>query len=401
MAGLASVLVLALGVAPPGAAAASKSRAAPAVDARAWLLVDADTGKRLAAHDQNRPRAIASTTKLMTAYLALERLPLRRRLTAADYRPTTGESLLGLKPGERDTVRDLLYGLLLPSGNDAAVTLAVGVAGSVPAFVRMMNRAARRLGLRNTHYATPVGLDSPGNYSTARDLVRLATILLRDRRFAHIVNTPAATLRDGRRVRHVENTNDLLESVPWVDGVKTGYTADAGYVLVSAARRHGVRLISAVLGAPTMADRDADGLELLRYGFSLYHAKTVLARGEPAAHVRAAYSPTPLPLEPVRDVRVWTRRGQGSGLRIRAPGEVEGPLARGRRLGVAVVRRSGRPAARVPLVTGRSLPSPPAATAIEAALPWSPNRGAIALLGVAAVVAGVLIGALVALRPGR
>ena len=209
----------------------------------------------------------------MTAYLALRNLPLSRRLTSPPYSPVLGESVLGLVPGERETVHDLVYGMLLPSGNDAAVRLADGVAGSVPQFVAMMNRAAVRLGLRDTHYATPVGLDSPGNYSSARDLVRLVSVLRRDPRFRRITNTPRATLRDGARVRHVVNRNDLVLEVPWVNGVKTGHTVDAGYVLVASATRHGVTLISVVLGAPTIAARDSGSLALLRYGVSRYRPR--------------------------------------------------------------------------------------------------------------------------------
>ncbi len=129
----------------------------------------------------------------MTAYLALRDLRPRERLTAPPYQPEPGEALLGLHPGERDTVHDLLYGMLLPSGGDAAVTLADGDAGSIPAFVAKMNRAAAALGLTDTHYSTPVGVDTPGNYSTPRDLAHLARVLLRNPRFARIVT------RRGRR----------------------------------------------------------------------------------------------------------------------------------------------------------------------------------------------------------
>ena len=216
--------------------------------------------------------AIASTTKLMTAYLALHELPLQERLVAPPYHPLPGESLLGLEADERISVRDLLYGLLLPSGNDAAVALADGVAGSVPAFVEEMNRAASRLGLRDTSYANPIGLDEPGNYSSPRDLAKLTMRLRRQRLFRRIVDTARTTLQTGAHPRTIVNHNELVLKVPWIDGVKTGYTLDAGYVLIGSGTRKGVTLLSVVLGAPSVAARDQDTLSLLRYGFSLYRA---------------------------------------------------------------------------------------------------------------------------------
>jgi D-alanyl-D-alanine carboxypeptidase (penicillin-binding protein 5/6) len=342
----------------------------------------------LAAHDVERERAIASTTKLMTAYLALRDLPLRRRIEAPAYNPIPGESLLGLKAGERDTVHDLLYGLLLPSGNDAAVTLADGVAGSVPAFVERMNRAAARLGLRHTHYATPVGLDRPGNYSTAADLARLAEILMRDARFRRIVDSPAKTLRSGAVVRHVVNRNDLLDDEPWINGVKTGYTPDARNVLVAAGHRHGIQLISAVLGAPTEYDRDAASLELLRYGYSLYRRREPVKAGEALARPRESYWDRPVALVPAHPVRLWARRGQHVAVRVRAPREVSGPIRRGRRVGRARVLVAGRPRGTVALRTSRFVPPPAEPGGIAPLLPGSPPAALAALAAVLALAAG-------------
>ena len=236
----------------------------PPLSAKAWYLVDARDGTRLAGQDAGTTAAIASTTKLMTAYVALDELPLPERLVAPPYDPLPGESLLGLEAGERISVRDLLYGLLLPSGNDAAVALADGAAGSVPAFVGEMNRAAGRLGLRDTSYANPIGLDEPGNYSTPRDLATLTMRLRRERLFRRIFDTPRTTLQTGAHPRTIVNHNDLVLTVPWIDGVKTGYTLDAGYVLIGSGTRKGVTLLSVVLGAPSEAAREQDTLSLLR-----------------------------------------------------------------------------------------------------------------------------------------
>jgi D-alanyl-D-alanine carboxypeptidase (penicillin-binding protein 5/6) len=298
---------------------------------------------------------MASTTKLMTAYLALRKLPLRERLVAPPYSPIPGESLLGLEDGERISVRDLLYGLLLPSGNDAAETLAVGVAGSTSAFVREMNAAAGRLGLRQTSYSNPIGLDQPGNYSSPHDLATLTLALRRRALFRKIVDTPRATLHTGAHPRTVVNRNDLVGEVPWINGVKTGYTPDAGYVLVGSGTRKGVTLISVVMGAPTMEARDDDTLALLRYGFSLYRVERPIQSGDLLERAQVTNGARDVPLIASRTLRITVRRGQRARISVRAPGSVPAPVGRGERIGRATVTVGDEPAGRVPLVAGRSV----------------------------------------------
>ena len=203
----------------------------------------------------------------MTAYVALQELPLGRMVRSAPYHPIYGESLLGLRTGQRISVRDLLYGLILRSGNDAAHDLALAAGGSIPRFVAEMNRRAAALGLADTHYANPVGLDQRGNFSSAADLATLTQRLLRIPVFARIADSRSAVLRSVHPRRRIATINQLLLDAPWVNGVKTGHTFDAGYVLVGSGRRKGVELISVVIGAPTDEDRFNDDLELLKYGF--------------------------------------------------------------------------------------------------------------------------------------
>lgn len=210
-------------------------------------------------------RPIASTTKLMSAYVALAHASLGHRVTVQPYAASPGETVAGLPVGRRLDVNDLLKAMLLPSGGDAAHSLAVDLAGSSGRFVAWMNAAARKLGLRDTHYATPVGLDTPANYSSAGDLARLALALMREPAFARIVRMRSARLTDGQTV---VNRNDLVGRYPYVLGVKTGHTRDAGYCLVGAARRRGETVISVVLDDPSEAARDADTLALLRYALA-------------------------------------------------------------------------------------------------------------------------------------
>jgi serine-type D-Ala-D-Ala carboxypeptidase (penicillin-binding protein 5/6) len=397
---LAGALLLALPSVWPGAARAAAAPTPPSVPATAWILVDAGDGARLASSDPSGSRAMASTTKLMTAYLTLHQLPLQRRLVAPPYHPIPGESLLGLEAGERISVRELLYGLLLPSGNDAAVTLADGVAGSVPAFVGEMNRAAGRLGLRDTSYANPIGLDQPGNYSSPRDLAKLALDLRSDRLFRRIVDTPRKTLRTGNHPRTVVNRNELVERLPWVNGVKTGYTPDAGNVLVASGTRKGATLLSVVMGAPTETARDDDTLTLLRYGFSLYRRTTPVQRGERLVAPAVRGRDEALPLVADRSVRVTARRGQSVRVRIDAPRQVLGPIPRGRRLGAAIVTVDGEVAGRAALLSKRPALAPAGRSLLSRVDDAVPGpRAVVWAAGVAAVA--IVIGIALALSHRR
>ncbi|HET9163535.1 MAG TPA: D-alanyl-D-alanine carboxypeptidase family protein [Solirubrobacterales bacterium] len=341
------------GEVPPTAPPADEK--SPQLEARAWALVDARSGEVIASHAITRHLLIASTTKLMTAWVALHELSLRKIVRAAPYEAEYGESLLGLRPGQRVSVRDLLYGLILRSGNDAAYNLALAAAGSERRFVGQMNRYAAALGLSDTHYANPIGLDQRGNYSSAGDLVALTRRLLAIPAFARIADSRSAELRSVRPPRRIESINELLEMAPWVNGVKTGHTFGARYVLVGSGRRKGVELIAAVVGTWTDEERFDDTLDLLDYGFSRYRRRVPIHAGQPLAHPSIRYAGGELPLRAARSVAVGVRRGQRLSVAVRAPREVEGPIRRGARLGEAIVRVDGRRGAAVPLRAGRAV----------------------------------------------
>jgi D-alanyl-D-alanine carboxypeptidase (penicillin-binding protein 5/6) len=321
----------------------------PQIEARSWALIDARSGDVLVSHAARRHLPIASTTKLMTAYVALHELPLDRVVRAAPYEAEYGESLLGLRPGQRISVRDLLYGLILRSGNDAAYDLALAAAGSEQRFVAEMNRYAAALGLADTHYANPVGLDQRGNFSSARDLATLSRRLLRVPAFARIADSRSATLRSVRPPRKIATINELLLDAPWATGVKTGHTFDAGYVLVGSGRRRGVSLVSVAVGAPTDEARYSDNLELLEYGFGQYRRRLPIRAGQDLADPSIRYAGGELPLRAARTVAVGLRRDQRMSVVVSAADEVEGPIERGAALGRASVYVEGRRAASVPL----------------------------------------------------
>lgn len=338
-----------------GAAPAQGADQPPQLQSRAWGVIDARSGDVLASHALDEQLPIASATKLMTAYVAMKELPLDKVVRAAPYDAEYGESLMELRTGQRVSVRDLLYGLILLSGNDAAHTLAIAAAGSEERFVAQMNRYAVALGLSHTHYANPIGLDEEGNYSSAGDLMTLTRQLLREPAFAKIADARSAVLRSVHPRRRIESINELLGMAPWVTGVKTGHTFGALYVLVGSGQRHGISLISAVVGAWTDEERFDGNLALLEWGFSRYRQKLPIRRGQDLADPEIRYSGGELPLRAERSLAVGLRRGQELEVRVEAPREVEGPLQRGAKLGRASVFVEGRKVGSVSLRAGRSV----------------------------------------------
>ena len=354
----ATLVVLVFALLAAVAAPATAAPSVPEISAGSAIVVNAASGDVLYARSPDRRRAIASTTKLMTALLTLESVSLNDRFAAVRYRAAPAEVTIGLRPGERMTVRDLMRALLLPSANDAAATLARGVAGSRSRFVRMMNRRARELGLDHTHYSNPVGLDVGRNYSSAADLVTLGRQLRRNAFFRRTTNMPEARLRSGDHPRTVVNRDDLVAKYRFVNGIKTGHTNKAGYVLVGSGTKHGVAVISAVLGEPIEAARDADTLALLDYGLAQLKRVTAVRRGERlgTAKVRYRESDT-IPLVAGESVREVVRRGQRPRVSVDAPAVLRGPKPAGARVGTAIVRVDGRTVARVPVRTGAKVPA--------------------------------------------
>jgi len=344
-------------------AARARAAAPPRLDASASALLSADTGQLLYGHAAQRELAIASTTKLMTALVVLEHASLQAVFPDPNFYFPTVDSQIGLVPGERMTVHDLLLAMLLPSADDAAEDLAFNVGGTVARFVAMMNARARVLGLTHTHYSTPVGLDTPGNYSSASDLVRLARYVLRVEPFVRAaVARPSAELLSGLHPRTVINLNDLVGRVKWINGVKTGHTLQAGYVLVGSGTRGGMTLISAVLGTPSMAERDSTTLSILNWGFANFHLATPVRAGTVLARPRVRYQ---------TGVRAWVVAGATFRsvlarravirTRITLPAILAGPLRRGARVGTIAVLADGQVVGRVPLVLAVALraASPP------------------------------------------
>jgi serine-type D-Ala-D-Ala carboxypeptidase (penicillin-binding protein 5/6) len=346
-------------IAAPSAARAS-TPAPPALPVRAAALLEESTGQQLSGENANAELSIASTTKLMTALVTLRHARLSQVFADPDYYPAAEDSQIGLVPGERMSVHDLIIAMLLPSADDAAEDLAYNVGhGSVARFIAMMNARARELGLTNTHYSTPIGLDTPGNYSSAHDLTMLARYDLRSEPFFRVVVAKKnAVLRTGNHVRFVANLNDLLDRYSWINGVKTGHTLDAGYVLVASGTQHGMTLIDAVLGTPSEAARDDAASALLSWGFANFELRTPVRAGQLVARAPVTGGP---PTQSVRliaastDTHVFAKADRIS-LRVHVPAKLTGPLPAGKEVGWVTVRAGGRVQDRIPLRLAAALP---------------------------------------------
>ncbi len=242
----------------------------PKTNSRRYIVYDRISKSMIIGKNEDIKSAMASTTKIMTTIVILEKADLNEKVTVSAKAGGTGGSRLGLKRGDKASVRDLLYGLMLRSGNDAAVALAEHVGGSVKGFAELMNEKAIELGLTNTHFVTPHGLDDANHYTTALELAKLTDYAMDNETFAKIVGTKSTTIYINNQSRQINNTNELLGVLNGVVGVKTGFTNNAGRCLVTETKRNNMDIITIVLGADTKKDRTKDSANLIEYTFSKY-----------------------------------------------------------------------------------------------------------------------------------
>lgn len=242
----------------------------PKTNSRRYIVYDRISKSMIIGKNEDIKSAMASTTKIMTTIVILEKADLNETVTVSAKAGGTGGSRLGLKRGDKASVRDLLYGLMLRSGNDAAVALAEHVGGSVKEFAELMNEKAIELGLTNTHFVTPHGLDDANHYTTALELAKLTDYAMDNETFAKIVGTKSTTIYINNQSRQINNTNELLGVLNGVVGVKTGFTNNAGRCLVTETKRNNMDIITIVLGADTKKDRTKDSVNLIEYTFSKY-----------------------------------------------------------------------------------------------------------------------------------
>jgi serine-type D-Ala-D-Ala carboxypeptidase (penicillin-binding protein 5/6) len=335
----------------------------PAVNARSYLLVDHFSGRVLAEYHADERSEPASLTKLMTAYVVFTalsegRLKLTDMATISVHAWRTGGSRSFIQVGTQIPVDILVKGMIVQSGNDASIALAEKVGGTEAAFAEMMNEYARRLGLKSSHFENADGLPSPNHYTTARDTATLASALIRD----FLQYYPLFSLREymWNNIRQ-ENRNGLLGKDPSVDGLKTGHTDSAGFCLASSANRNGMRLVSVVMGAPSVKAREDASAALLNYGYTFFETVRVKAARETVLKPRvyrsgAEFTPVGVPY----DVYATVGRGQAGTLRTTARLSHEpltAPLAAGAPLGeLTVADAGGDVIARAPLTTFAPVP---------------------------------------------
>ena len=240
------------------------------INSRIAVAYDRETGLKIWGKDEDKKTAMASTTKIMTAIVVIENSNLDDIVEVSKRAAWTGGSKLGLKTGDKISVRHLLYGLMLRSGNDSAVALAEYVGGSVEGFAVLMNQKAKELNLKNTHFVTPHGLDNPEHYTTAMELAKLADYALNNEIFAKIVATKNCTIVINGNSKNISNTNELLGNYPGVYGVKTGFTNNAGRCLVTAVKNNKLNIITVIIQADTKKIRTNDSVKLINYIFNNY-----------------------------------------------------------------------------------------------------------------------------------
>jgi serine-type D-Ala-D-Ala carboxypeptidase (penicillin-binding protein 5/6) len=333
---------------------APAAAATPAVDARAYLVMNGATGEVLLARGAHERLPIASITKLMTALVTLEQTSPRETIAVdPDAVGVTG-STIRLQAGERLMVRDLLAAALIQSANDSAVALAEHVGAD---FVTLMNRRAKTLGLRETQFVRPDGLDVAGHYSSAWDATQLALAAMREPLIRQLVRRESASIAGGRTLH---TWNDLLGEFPGVFGVKTGHTSAAGWSQVAAARGNGVTIYATILGSPSRSVRNADLEELLGWGMSRYSIVQLAPPRRVYGRVPVTYGEEAVPVVAARPLRRAVRIGRPLEQQVVLMGEADLPVRRGDVLGELRVFDRGKLFGRTALVAAedRDEPSP-------------------------------------------
>ena len=320
-----------------------------AVSAKHAYVLDAVSGRILYERDPDTQSLIASTTKIMTALIVCEQCNVLDRMRIPREAVGIEGSSMYLQEGEVLTLQELLYGLMLSSGNDAAVALAIYCGGTVEGFAELMNDKARNLGLRNTHFENPNGLDSPGHYSTARDLAVLAVYAMENPIFRKTVSTKSLMMGH----RYLTNHNKLLWRLDGADGVKTGYTRAAGRILVSSAVRNNRRIVAVTIDDP---DDWNDHAALLESGFSRYRVERIVSKGQYIDTLEVFGGENlQVPVYAAENFDYALAPEETPQLMVPGPGFVYAPAVEGADAGFAYVLLEGKVIGKVPILYGQTV----------------------------------------------
>lgn len=325
------------------------------ISAQSYILTEKESGRVLIEKNADEKRGMASTTKIMTAIIALENGNLQSTATVSKTASNTEGSSIYLKPLEKMTLENLLYGLLLASGNDASVAIGEHIAGNKYAFCEMMNKKAKNLGMENTHFDNPCGLSSVNHYSTARDMAVLTRYALNNEKFAEIVMSKNKVIKSssGENDRYIKNHNKLLWNYEGTTGVKTGFTKKDGRCLVSSASRGGVELICVTLNAP---DDWSDHKNLFDYGFDMLSHKKIASKGTNVGNISVVKGKTPSVLcELKEDFYLTVKKDDKITCEYILPETIEAPVHKGQELGSVVYYLNNQKSGEVKIISAESV----------------------------------------------
>ncbi|QPA29929.1 D-alanyl-D-alanine carboxypeptidase family protein [Thermaerobacillus caldiproteolyticus] len=328
--------------------------------ARSAVLIERDTGTILYEKNAHEKLSPASMTKIMTMLLIMEaidkgELTFNEKVRTSEYAASMGGSQIFLEPGEEMTVDELLRGIAIGSGNDASVAMAERIAGSEEAFVDMMNKKAKELGLKDTSFKNATGLPAQGHYSTAYDMAMMARELLKYDKITKYTGKYEDYLRENTDKKFwLVNTNRLVKFYPGVDGLKTGFTNEAKYCLTATAKKDGMRVIAVIFGAPTSKERNAQITKMLDYAFSQYKTHPVYKRNAVITNVKVSKGKRKeVELVTAEPISVLTKKGASVDQIkkiIKVKENVKAPIRRGDELGTLILKQDGKELLKRPLV---------------------------------------------------
>ncbi|WP_222118967.1 D-alanyl-D-alanine carboxypeptidase family protein [Bacillus pumilus] len=321
-------------------------------EAKSAILIERDTGKVLYNKNSDEKLAPASMTKIMTMLLIMEaidqgKLKMTDKVRTSDHAASMGGSQIFLEPGEEMTVKEMLKGIAIASGNDASVAMAEHIAGSEEQFVEQMNKKAKELGLTSTVFQNPTGLPEKDHYSTAHDMAKMAKELLKYEQITKFTGVYEDYLRQNTDKKFwLVNTNRLIKFYPGVDGLKTGFTGEAKYCLTASAKKGNMRVIAVVFGASTPKDRNAQVVKMLDYAFSQYNTHPLYKRGQDVAEIKVSKgTKKKIQLVTSEPISLLTKKGENVDQikkEIKLSQDVTAPFSKGTELGTIVLKKDGK-----------------------------------------------------------
>ncbi|AOS68434.1 MULTISPECIES: D-alanyl-D-alanine carboxypeptidase DacF [Bacillus] len=328
-------------------------------EAKSAVLIERDTGKVLYNKNSNERLAPASMTKIMTMLLIMEaldkgKIKMSDKVRTSEHAASMGGSQIFLEPGEEMTVKEMLKGIAIASGNDASVAMAEFISGSEEEFVKKMNKKAKELGLKNTSFKNPTGLTEEGHYSSAYDMAIMAKELLKYESITKFTGTYEDYLRENTDKKFwLVNTNRLIKFYPGVDGVKTGYTGEAKYCLTASAKKGNMRAIAVVFGASTPKERNAQVTKMLDFAFSQYETHPLYKRNETVAKVKVKKGKQKfIELTTSEPISILTKKGEDMNdvkKEIKMKDNISAPIQKGQELGTLVLKKDGEVLAESPV----------------------------------------------------